>query len=147
MTDVLATLSGGAGDITFALEGPSYERLNRSLSVRTAKHERAGAATARQALGYDETLELEGVLFPFWRGRLATLDALDDATRTMEALLFTDGRGGVHGRWIIETFTRDETLPMADGSPRKISFTLSLGSIGRPIAKRPAAAPVQGAPE
>jgi uncharacterized protein len=152
MTNVLATLSDGETRIVFEIAGPAYERLSRALEVRMASHDRAGGQSVRQPLGFDETMEIEGALFPFWRGRVQTLDDMRDAAKAMKPLLFTDGRGEVYGRWLIETVETDETLADIDGTPRKIEFRLALGRAGRGASANtasaaPASGPVQGPPE
>jgi uncharacterized protein len=152
MTEVLATLTDGETRITFEIAGPAYERLSRTLEVRMASHDRAGGQTVRQPLGFDETLELEGALFPFWRGRLQTIEDMRDAAKAMKPLLFTDGRGEVYGRWLIESVETDETLPDIQGVPRKIEFRLALGRAGRGgsvagASAAPASGPVQGPPQ
>jgi uncharacterized protein len=144
MTAVLATFSSGDTRIVFEIAGPAYERLTRKLDVRVAKHERAGVAAVRQPLGYDETLDIEGALFPFWRGRVQSIEDMRAAARAMKPLLFTDGKGMVHGRWLIESVETDETLPDIDGSPRKIEFRVALGRAGRAVSGQSSASATQG---
>ena len=132
---VLATFTGAAsGPIRFELSGPAYERLTRTVTARLASHERAESATARQGLGYDETIELEGALYPLWRGRVQTLEDLRQACRDNIPVLVSDGRGGVHGRWLIETVSDEETAHLVDGTARKHAFLVSLVAVGRRVA-------------
>jgi hypothetical protein len=123
--EVLMTL----GPIRFSVAESAYTGLQRSLEISVAKHARASGATARQATGYDETIGIDGVVYPEHAGR-TRLDDLRALARAQAPQLLTDGRGRVWGRWLLERVeeTGSEFLP--NGQPLKQAFRLQLGLYG-----------------
>lgn len=126
MTEVLMTL----GTVRFSVQEGAYQRLTRTLEVRTAQLERAGRKAARQVLGEDETIEIEGVVYPAFRGGLARLDSFRELARTYQPQMLTDGLGKVWGRYIVEGVEEVAGEHLSNGAPQRQEFRLRLGAFG-----------------
>jgi phage protein U len=126
MTDVLLTL----GSIRFSMDQGAFNRLSRTLEIRTAKMERAGAQTARQVLGEDETIAIEGTVYPAEKGGLARLPSFRALARTYAPQLLTDGMGNVWGQYVIERVEEEQSYHLPNGAPLKQTFRINLGAYG-----------------
>ena len=118
------------GPIRFGVAEGAFQRLSRELEIRTAKMERAGAQTARQVLGRDETLDISGLVFPEWRGGPGRVERFREIARAGEPQMLTDGTGGVWGWWLIERVTEEGSSFLANGVPQRQEFRLTLGKWG-----------------
>jgi phage protein U len=126
MADVLMTL----GPITFSVQEGAFHALKRKLEIRVGKSERAGVQTARQILGSDETIQIEGVVYPTFSGGVARVQSFRDLALTLEEQMLTDGIGNVWGRYVIENVEEDATEFTAYGVPLKQAFRIELGAAG-----------------
>jgi hypothetical protein len=127
MADVMMAL----GPFRFALATAAWQSFRRSTSWRWASIDRHGRQPARQYLGPgSETVTLSGTIYPHFRGGLAQVSAMRAIAGLGEPLLLVDGTGGIHGSWCIETVEEERTIPLANGAPRRIDFTLTLASYG-----------------
>lgn len=127
MPEVMMTL----GDFRFSLDTAAYKRLRRTVEYRWAAQERAGRRPARQFTGIgNETVELEGVIYPHYRGGLGQLEAMRALAGQGSPQILTDGTGKVWGKFCIERIEEIQTLFFGDGTPRKQEFRLSLGHYG-----------------
>lgn len=126
MSEVLMTL----GPIRFSVEAGAFQRLRRRLEIRTARQDRAGAQTARQVLGEDETLDIEGAVYPAHKGGLHRLEDMRALARTHEPQLLTDGMGNVWGRFIVESVEEDADHFLPNGAPLRQGFRLGLAAWG-----------------
>ena len=118
------------GSIRFSVQDGAYQRLRRELEITVARQARAGAQVARQVLGEDETIEIEGEVFLDWRGGLDRVQSFRDAARTYAPLTLTDGAGKVWGQYLIERVTEDGEAFLENGVPLRQAFRLSLGLAG-----------------
>ena len=85
------------------------------------------SAPRAQFLGLgEESLTLDGVIYPFYKGGLTQLDAMRSEAARGTPLLLIDAGGTVQGQYIIITINEHQTLFCQDGSAQKIEFTLSL---------------------
>ncbi|HEK1560297.1 TPA: phage tail protein, partial [Pseudomonas aeruginosa] len=97
---------------------------------RHASSSRIGAQPARQFVGRgDDTITLPGVLLPELAGSALSLDVLRQMADTGSAWPMVEGTGRIYGLWVIERVTETRTLFFADGTPRRIEFSLELKRI------------------
>ncbi len=118
------------GSIQFSVQDSGYQKLVRRLEIRVGRQERAGRQVARQVLGEDETVEIEGVVFAAWKGGVGRIDSFRDLARTHQPQLLTDGRGNVWGKYIVEQVEEEATDHIANGVPLRQAFKLTLGLYG-----------------
>ncbi|WP_282094300.1 phage tail protein [Epibacterium ulvae] len=119
------------GAYRFGLQAGAYDELTRSAGYRWEKVNRIGRAPALQYAGPDsETLSLQGVIYPAFKGGLRQVELMRAQAGKGRALMMTDGLGFVWDRWVIEQVEEKKTYLMSDGAPRKIEFSLSLKSYG-----------------
>lgn len=119
------------GDYTFSVDTAAPGRLSRSSAYRWGAQERHGREAALQYLGPGaDSVSISGVVYPHFRGGLSQVEALRAEAGQGRPLLFVDGQGGIHGRWVVEGVdeTRQELFP--DGTPRRMEFTLKLKFYG-----------------
>lgn len=127
MTEVMMTL----GDYRFSLPTAAYQNLRRSVEYRWPAQERAGRRPARQFTGIGaDTIDLDGVIYPHYRGGLGQLDALRALAGKGKPLILTDGTGKVWGKFCIERVEETQGNFFGDGTPRKQEFRLSLAHYG-----------------
>lgn len=123
------------GDYRFSVDSAAYQTLHRTHDYRWAAQERLGREPARQYLGPgDEKITLAGVIFPTYRGGLGQLTALRDEAGLGVPLLLVDGIGLVWGRYVIEKVEETRSIFFADGTPRRVEFSLDLAAYGEDSA-------------
>jgi phage protein U len=119
------------GRFRFGVNRANYQTFSRNAPYRWAKQERLGRAPALQYLGPDtEEITLEGVIYPHFKGGLRQVELMRLIARQGVPLMLVDGLGFVWQRWCITTVDERRSFLMADGSPRKIEFSVSLQSYG-----------------
>ncbi|PZO04862.1 MAG: phage tail protein [Alphaproteobacteria bacterium] len=123
---VLMTL----GDIRFSVEEGAYNALSRSLEIRVARIDRAGRQAARQVLGEDETIDIEGSCYPGQRHGRDRVDSFRVVARTYQPQMLTDGTGAVWGEFVIERVEERGSQFTAEGIPLRQDFRLTLGAYG-----------------
>ena len=65
------------GFFQFSIDAATYQRLSRSTEYRWARQARIGTNDALQFTGYGpETIALEGVIYPHFRGGLKQVDKM-----------------------------------------------------------------------
>jgi hypothetical protein len=127
MTEVMMAL----GEFRFSLDTAAYQNLRRSVAYRWPKQERIGRAPARQFVGKgDETITLEGIIYPEFKGGLKQIDKMREVAGTGQPKMMTDGTGKVWGKWCIESIDEKQGTFFANGIPRKQEFALRLGFYG-----------------
>ncbi len=118
------------GTVRFSVEESAFQQLRRVLDMRVARLDRAGAPTARQILGEDETIEIRGVVYPELAGGVGRVQGFRDLAREKKAQLLTDGVGGVWGRFVIERVEEEATHHLRNGVPLRQGFAIHLGAAG-----------------
>lgn len=124
--DVLMTL----GEIRFSVSDGAYQSLNRALEMRVARMDRAGRQSARQILGEDETVDVEGVCYPGQRHARDRVESFFALARTKTPQMLTDGTGRVWGLFAIERVEERHTLIGPGGVPTRQDFRIALGRFG-----------------
>jgi len=115
------------GLFTFQLSTVPFEKTSRATAWRWPSQDRAGAAPAYQFTGPGaDTLTLDGALMPELTGGPVQLDTLRKMANEGKAWMLLDGRGRNRGTWIVTDLRETRTHLLADGTPRRIEFTLSL---------------------
>lgn len=123
------------GLFRFGVNNAAYQTFSRSAAYRWEKLDRAGRAPALQFLGPDaEEIQLEGVIYPHFKGGLRQVEAMRLAARRGQPFMLVDGLGWVWDRWVITGVTEKKSIFMSDGAPRQIDFSMSLRAYGSDAA-------------
>ncbi len=116
------------GQFVFGLHTLAFQELQRQMAWRHAENARVGAAPSTQYLGPEsEKITLTGVQVPEFGDRTA-LQRLRDMANTGAAFALADGTGSVYGAFVIESMDQTGTHFIAEGVPRKTTFTINLKS-------------------
>nr|WP_040458269.1 phage tail protein [Holospora obtusa] len=119
------------GPYRFSLNTSAYQSLKRSSEYRWPSIERIGKEPLLQAIGPGcDHIDLDGVIYPHFRGGLGQINAMRDSAQRQEPLMLINGQGNVLGRFVITQIEESQNTFLADGAPRKIEFRLSLERYG-----------------
>lgn len=115
------------GPFMFAMDTAAYERWQRSAEYRWAKQEHPGRRPTLQFTGPgDESVELEGTIFPEFRGGANQVSAMRELAGLGKPMLLVDGLGIFHDLWVITRVEETLTILRGDGNAKQIQFRLSL---------------------
>lgn len=99
------------GFFQFSLDNAAYQRLSRSAEYRWARQARIGTNDALQFTGLGpETVELEGVIYPHFRGGLKQIDKMRTQASLGLPLPLVSGIGKVLGLWVVEGVTEGQEV-------------------------------------
>jgi phage protein U len=119
------------GGFRFGVNTATYQALQRTAAYRWATLDRAGRDPAAQYLGPGvETITLNGVIYPHFKGGLRQVEAMRLSARLGEPLILVDGLGFALQRWVILRVTENKRTFLRDGAPRRIDFSVELQSYG-----------------
>jgi uncharacterized protein len=119
------------GPYRFQLSSAAYQRLQRTAAYRWPEQARIGRAPAAQFVGRDlETIELEGIIYPGFRGGLRQIGLMRAMAGLGTPLPLITGTGLILGRWTIDEVREDNSIFVRDGRPRKIEFSVRLKQYG-----------------
>lgn len=119
------------GAFQFSLPTAAYEKLTRHTEWRWVAQDRLGRKPARQYLGPgDETITLEGTVFPGFRGGLNQVRDMRREADKGTPLLLVDSLGYIHGYHCIQSLEESRSGLHTNGAPRKITFTMTLSAYG-----------------
>ena len=119
------------GPYRFSLNTSAYQSLKRSSEYRWPSTPRIGKEPLLQAIGPGcDHIDLDGVIYPHFRGGLGQINAMRDSAAKQEPLMLINGQGNVLGRFVITQIEESQNTFLADGAPRKIEFRLSLERYG-----------------
>lgn len=119
------------GDFSFSLDTAAPARTRRSDRWRWETLPRIGREPALQYVGPGVSeIELDGVIYPHYRGGLGQVDAMRAEAARGAPLRLVTGEGANLGLWCITGIRETGSYPIAGGSPRKIEFELSLRRYG-----------------
>ena len=122
------------GPYRFSLNTSAYQTLKRSSEYRWPSIERIGKEPLLQAIGPGcDRIDLDGVIYPHFRGGLGQINAMRDSAAKQEPLMLINGLGEVLGRFVITQIEETQNTFLADGAPRKIEFRLSLERSGEDL--------------
>lgn len=118
------------GQFVFSLSTLAYQEFQRQTDWRHGSTSRIGARPVRQYLGPgDDSITLPGVLLPELTGGLPSLDEIREMADTGKAWVLVEGTGRIYGLWAIESLSETHSLFFADGTARRIEFSLVLKRI------------------
>ncbi len=133
----MSTPLASLGSIVFQLSQAAYDTLSRTSHYRWAMASRVGRAPARQFIGEgDDQITLSGLMFPHvpgFGGDASKLEAMRAEAKKGEALLLilNTAKGAKPlGKFCIESVAQEHGNFIKDHSPRKVSFSLTLGVYG-----------------
>lgn len=123
------------GGFKFKMNTAAYQSFQRTTNYRWPALNRYGQRPARQYTGPgDETINVSGTIYP---GQPSTLpapvdvmDQLRERAASGKALAMVNGRGQIMGRWVVLSINENHSVFFADGTPRKIEFSMSLAHYG-----------------
>lgn len=129
------TISGNImmalGTFRFGLPTAAYQQLQRTNTYRWPEQQRMGREPALQFSGPgSETIELEGVIFPHFKGGLGQVDAMRTEAGKGKPLLLIDGQGKQWGKYCILEIRETQTPFAQGGIPLKQQFSLRLVRYG-----------------
>lgn len=123
------------GLFVFSLQTLSYQELQRRTSWKHPTQSLVGARDASQYLGPGEDIiTLSGSIVPEFAGRVASLDELRRMANTGQAWALVEGTGLTYGAFVVTDLQETQTLFFADGTARKIEFTLTLRRVDQDSA-------------
>ncbi|CNG52300.1 phage tail protein [Yersinia kristensenii] len=115
------------GLFVFMRQTTPYQSIGRNIDYRWPTNSRIGLRPTAQFLGVDsEKITLSGVLLPELTGGKLSLLALELMAAQGKAWPLIEGDGTIYGMFVIESLSQTGTLFFADGSARRIEFTLKL---------------------
>lgn len=115
------------GFLQFSLDKATYQRLSRSTEYRWARLPRIGSNDAMQFTGYGpETIEIEGVIYPHFRGGLKQVDKMRTQASIGIPLPLVTGSGRVLGLWVVETISEGQEIFAKRGIPLRQEFTMRI---------------------
>ncbi|PHM30145.1 phage tail protein [Xenorhabdus innexi] len=124
------------GLFVFMLKTTPYQSFQHKQNWRHAFNSRVGARPAWQFIGPDnDTITLTGDLYPELTGGSLSLTALKLMADSGKAWSLIDGSGSIYGMFVIESIDETKTEFMSGGTPRKISFTLTLRRVDNDLSE------------
>lgn len=123
MTEIMMIYGGFA----FMLPTVPYQNLVRQTGWRWPEQEVVGAIPAMQFTGVTaETIDLSGTLVPGFTGGRPSLEALRQLGNLGKPLPLVTGTGLFLGMWVMTSLREGQDVHHADGTPRRMTFDLSL---------------------
>jgi phage protein U len=123
MAEIMMMLGG----YQFQLETAAYQNLKRVDSWGWPTQDRILNMAAAQYTGKDAaTIDLEGTIYPTFKGGLGQVEAMRGEADKEEPLMLVAGTGAVLGRWTILSITETQTIFFANGVAKKRVFALKL---------------------
>ena len=115
------------GPFRFSLDTAVYDELTRSSQWDWREVDRVGAMPALQYTGpRNDSISMRGRIIPGYTGGVEQLAQMRILADLGWPLFLIDGRGRVHGNWVIESLSDTGTRHFQDGMPRLIEFDLGL---------------------
>lgn len=115
------------GLFVFQLQTLPYQSLQQSLDYRWPSNNRIGQRGAYQFLGIGEDkITLSGVLLPEVTGGALSMLALKTMAELGKAWPLIGGDGAIYGMYVVASMTQTQSVFFADGSARRIEFSMTL---------------------
>ena len=122
------------GKYSFGINNAAYQDLQRQSGWRWPSQELFGGAPQPQFTGAeDDTITLNGVIFPEWRGGVGQIDSMRDQAATGDPQILIDGRGNILGLYAATNISETQSEIGGFGIPRKQEFTISLKLVPNPL--------------
>ena len=115
------------GSYRFSVATGGFYESQRETSWRWASQEVIGAAPRKQYVGPgDDTLTLQGTIFPQYRGGIGQVDLMRTQAGLGQPLPLMTGWGAFLGNYVITHISEIRTVFTSDGAPKKIDFVIGL---------------------
>lgn len=115
------------GMFVFSLPTLAYQEIQRKSGWRHARSGRIGAIDATQFVGREnDTITLSGTAYAELMAGRASIDELRDMAAQGKAWPLIDGTGRVYGAFVITGIDEGMKEFFADGTPRRVDFTIEL---------------------
>jgi phage protein U len=119
------------GNYRFSIDSAAYQTFARSSEYRWEELKRIGKESAMQFLGNGtDTITLEGTIYPLYRGGIGQIEHMRSEAGQGIPLMLISGNGTAFGRWCIVSVTEHQETFLKDGSPRKLTFSITLKKYG-----------------
>lgn len=121
----------GLGPFRFRTQGPSADELSHLSAGRWQKIDRLQAESANQYIGRDnDEITLNAIIYTRETPGFGQVEAMrsDSALKTPHMLV--SGYGRVFGLFVIVSVENVQTFLLADGSPQRVEFSLTIRSFG-----------------
>lgn len=123
------------GMFVFMLQTLPYQNLQRQTDYRWPTNDRVGLRAIPQFLGPGaEKITLSGELLPEITGGKMSLLGLHLMADQGRAWSLIGGDGTIYGMFVVESLSETHSELFADGSARKIEFTVSLLRVDESLA-------------
>lgn len=123
------------GMFVFMRQTLPHQTLQRDAEYRWPSNSRVGKRDSFQFLGPgEEKINLAGTLYPELTGGKLTMTAIRLMADQGRAWPLLDGTGTIYGMYVINNISETGSLFFADGTPRKIDFTLTLTRVDESLA-------------
>ena len=129
MTDIMMIL----GTYIFSIDTAAYQQFTRTTEYRWTAQERVNNIDAFQFTGDrsgSDSITLTGAIYPHYKGGTGQLTVMRGIAGKGKPLILIDGRGFVHGLWIIEKIEEVIEVFFGKGVPRKQKFTMQIRKYG-----------------
>lgn len=115
------------GLFVFQLQTLPYQSLQQSLDYRWPSNSRVGQRPTYQFLGAGEDkVTLSGVLLPEITGGALSMLTLKTMAEQGKAWPLIGGDGAIYGMYVVASMTQTQSVFFADGSARRIEFSMTL---------------------
>lgn len=130
----MRTYMARLGSYQFGIDTAAFRDLQRVSTYKWQAKDRIGRQPAQQNTGRGaDTITLQGVIFPHYRGGLGQLAAMRSQAAAGEPLPLIyafETAGQYCGLWCINSIDESRTVFFDNGAPRQINFSLSLVEYG-----------------
>jgi phage protein U len=118
------------GKFSFMTNGVSYDKLSFAHTHKWEEVKKADASSSSlQYVGHNKTASINGVILPTeGRGDVTTIEALNKLGGKPQKVV--TGSGKNLGDWVITQINESFDKVFEDGTPRKITYNLSLKYFG-----------------
>lgn len=121
----------GLGGYRFSIETAAYQQLERTDEYRWQSQERIGRHPAMQFLGVGHTtIRLNGTIYPHFKSGMKQVDRMRGQAGSGSPMFLASRYGRIFGQFVIMSVSETQTIFLANGTPRKVEFTLELKSYG-----------------
>ena len=123
------------GEFRFALNTAAYQELSRTTEYRWSDQETNDGLAAIQFMGLGkETLDLNGVIYPHFKGGLQQIQSMRAEAAKGVPLQLSDSLGNIHGFWVIKKISETQSEFLSGGVPRKMTFSLAMEYYGDSVS-------------
>ena len=123
------------GMFVFMRQTLPHQTMQRDADYRWPSNSRVGKRDSFQFLGPgEEKITLAGTLYPELTGGKLSMTSIRLMADQGRAWPLLDGTGTIYGMYVINNISETGSLFFADGTARKIDFTLTLTRVGESLA-------------